>query len=73
MIPGSNQSIYTTGAYDPSYIQMLGSYLTPTATGYKSLDPYFLSQGNKWCFVINRDNKVLIKLNKFIKDTCLHW
>uniref|UniRef100_A0A336LH83 CSON011433 protein n=1 Tax=Culicoides sonorensis TaxID=179676 RepID=A0A336LH83_CULSO len=40
-----NASIYSTGSYDPAYIQMLGSYLTPTATGYKSLDPYFLSQG----------------------------
>lgn len=30
---------------DPNYLQMLGAYLTPTATGYKSVDPYFLSQG----------------------------
>ncbi|XP_063701712.1 brain-specific homeobox protein-like [Culicoides brevitarsis] len=45
-VPGANNpAMYGTGSYDPSYIQMLGSYLTPTASGYKSLDPYFLSQG----------------------------
>lgn len=39
--------MYTTGPYaDPNYLQMaIGAYLTPSATGYKCVDPYFLSQG----------------------------
>jgi hypothetical protein len=39
--------IYPSGPYgDPGYLQMaLGAYLTPSAGGYKSVDPYFLSQG----------------------------
>lgn len=36
-----------SGPYaDPGYLQMaLGAYLTPSSSGYKSVDPYFLSQG----------------------------
>jgi hypothetical protein len=39
--------IYPSGPYgDPGYLQMaLGAYLSPPASGYKSVDPYFLSQG----------------------------
>lgn len=39
--------MYTTGPYaDPNYLQMaIGAYLTPSASGYKCVDPYFLSQG----------------------------
>ena len=39
--------MYTTNPYsDPGYLQMaLGAYLAPSATGYKTVDPYFLSQG----------------------------
>lgn len=39
--------VYSTGPYgDPGYLQMaLGAYLTPSSSGYKSVDPYFLSQG----------------------------
>lgn len=29
-----------------NYLQMLNAYLTPSATGYKCVDPYFLSQGS---------------------------
>ncbi|XP_062552513.1 brain-specific homeobox protein-like isoform X2 [Armigeres subalbatus] len=39
--------IYPGGPYgDPGYLQMaLGAYLAPSASGYKTVDPYFLSQG----------------------------
>lgn len=39
--------IYPTNPYgDPTYLQMaLGAYLTPSANGYKSVDPYFLAPG----------------------------
>ncbi|XP_031619200.1 brain-specific homeobox protein isoform X3 [Contarinia nasturtii] len=38
--------IYTAPYSDPSYLQMaLGAYLTPSSSVYKSVDPYFLSQG----------------------------
>uniref|UniRef100_A0A182SHS4 Homeobox domain-containing protein n=1 Tax=Anopheles maculatus TaxID=74869 RepID=A0A182SHS4_9DIPT len=39
--------MYTTNPYsDPGYLQMaLGAYLAPSASGYKTVDPYFLSQG----------------------------
>uniref|UniRef100_A0A1B0CMJ3 Homeobox domain-containing protein n=2 Tax=Lutzomyia longipalpis TaxID=7200 RepID=A0A1B0CMJ3_LUTLO len=47
--PPTYTSLYppTTGPYgDTGYLQMaLGAYLTPSAGGYKSVDPYFLSQG----------------------------
>ncbi|XP_065083624.1 brain-specific homeobox protein [Ochlerotatus camptorhynchus] len=38
--------IYPAGPYgDPGYLQMaLGAYLAPSASGYKTVDPYFLSQ-----------------------------
>ncbi|XP_029727080.1 brain-specific homeobox protein isoform X1 [Aedes albopictus] len=38
--------IYPGGPYgDPGYLQMaLGAYLAPSASGYKTVDPYFLSQ-----------------------------
>lgn len=41
--------MYTSGPYaDPNYLQMaIGAYLTPSASGYKCVDPYFLSQGNQ--------------------------
>lgn len=44
----NNTSVLYPGSYsDPGYLQMaLGAYLTPSASGYKSVDPYFLSQGN---------------------------
>lgn len=40
--------LYATNPYSDSsgYLQMaLGAYLTPSGGGYKSVDPYFLSQG----------------------------
>ncbi|XP_050093788.1 homeobox protein Hox-A3 [Anopheles aquasalis] len=39
--------LYATNPYnDPAYLQMaLGAYLAPSSTGYKTVDPYFLSQG----------------------------
>ncbi|XP_055642639.1 brain-specific homeobox protein isoform X2 [Toxorhynchites rutilus septentrionalis] len=39
--------IYPGGPYgDSGYLQMaLGAYLAPSASGYKTVDPYFLSQG----------------------------
>lgn len=49
--PNSSNStplVYTSQpayADHQSYLQMLAPYLTPTATGYKCVDPYFLSQG----------------------------
>lgn len=50
-VPVSNGQpmMYTTGPYsDPNYLQMaIGAYLTPSANGYKCVDPYFLSQGNQ--------------------------
>ncbi|XP_058820461.1 brain-specific homeobox protein [Topomyia yanbarensis] len=38
--------IYSGNPYgDPGYLQMaLGAYLAPSASGYKTVDPYFLSQ-----------------------------
>lgn len=45
----SNNSnvLYPASYSDTGYLQMaLGAYLTPSASGYKSVDPYFLSQGN---------------------------
>lgn len=45
--PTSNAAVLCPGPYaDPGYLQMaLGAYLTPSSSGYKSVDPYFLSQG----------------------------
>uniref|UniRef100_A0A1B0GQU0 Uncharacterized protein n=1 Tax=Phlebotomus papatasi TaxID=29031 RepID=A0A1B0GQU0_PHLPP len=47
--PPTYTSLYppTSAPYsDSGYLQMaLGAYLTPSAGGYKSVDPYFLSQG----------------------------
>ncbi|GAB0095930.1 Brain-specific homeobox protein [Sergentomyia squamirostris] len=47
--PHTYASLYPppTAPYsDTGYLQMaLGAYLTPSAGGYKSVDPYFLSQG----------------------------
>lgn len=38
--------LYPTSYSDTGYLQMaLGAYLTPSTSGYKSVDPYFLSQG----------------------------
>lgn len=41
--------MYTTQPYaESSYLQMaIGAYLTPSANGYKCVDPYFLSQGDE--------------------------
>lgn len=37
---------------DPGYLQMaLGAYLTPASSGYKSVDPYFLSQGSESLYI----------------------
>lgn len=43
----SNSAVLCPAPYaDPGYLQMaLGAYLTPSSSGYKSVDPYFLSQG----------------------------
>lgn len=43
----SNSTVLCPGPYaDPGYLQMaLGAYLKPSSSGYKSVDPYFLSQG----------------------------
>lgn len=43
----SNPNVIYSGPYsDPGYLQMaLGAYLTPSSSVYKSVDPYFLSQG----------------------------
>lgn len=39
-------SLYPTGpTYSDGYLHMIAPYLASTATGYKSVDPYFLSQG----------------------------
>lgn len=39
-------NMYPTGpTYSDGYLHMIAPYLTATATGYKSVDPYFLSQG----------------------------
>lgn len=45
--------MYTSNPYDANYIQMaIGAYLTPSASGYKCVDPYFLSQaGNETLLV----------------------
>lgn len=43
----NNPNMLYPGSYsDTGYLQMLGAYLTPSTSGYKSVDPYFLSQGN---------------------------
>lgn len=43
----NNPNVLYPGSYsDTGYLQMLGAYLTPSTSGYKSVDPYFLSQGN---------------------------
>lgn len=40
--------IYSNPYSDPGYLQMaLGAYLTPSSSVYKSVDPYFLSQGER--------------------------
>lgn len=53
--PNTSPTImYPTNLYstDPNYLQMaLGAYFTPSASGYKSVDPYFLSQGNKFLMI----------------------
>lgn len=42
----SVHSMYPTGpTYSDGYLHMIAPYLASTATGYKSVDPYFLSQG----------------------------
>ncbi|XP_052870489.1 homeobox protein B-H1-like, partial [Anopheles cruzii] len=45
--PSAGSVLYATNPYnDPAYLQMaLGAYLAPSSTGYKTVDPYFLSQG----------------------------
>lgn len=43
--------VYTTSppyTDHQSYLQMLGAYLTPSGSGYKCVDPYFLSQGENY-------------------------
>lgn len=42
----SSNMMYT--GYSDGYLHMIAPYLANTATGYKSVDPYFLSQGRKW-------------------------
>ncbi|EDS37973.1 brain-specific homeobox protein [Culex quinquefasciatus] len=44
--PNPGPVIYPGSPYgDPGYLQMaLGAYLAPSASGYKTVDPYFLSQ-----------------------------
>lgn len=52
----NNGIVYSAGPYgDPGYLQMaLGAYLTPSSSGYKSVDPYFLSQGmDKINYILN--------------------
>lgn len=46
--PTTNPNVIYSGPYsDPGYLQMaLGAYLTPSSSVYKSVDPYFLSQGS---------------------------
>lgn len=42
----SVHNMYPTGpTYSDGYLHMIAPYLASTATGYKSVDPYFLSQG----------------------------
>lgn len=45
--PTTNPNVIYSNPYsDPGYLQMaLGAYLTPSSSVYKSVDPYFLSQG----------------------------
>lgn len=45
--PTTNPNVIYSGPYsDPGYLQMaLGAYLAPSSSVYKSVDPYFLSQG----------------------------
>lgn len=46
----SVHSIYaqpTGPSYSDGYLHMIAPYLASTATGYKSVDPYFLSQGEE--------------------------
>lgn len=47
-VSNASNCIYPPNPYgDAGYLQMaLGAYLTPSGSGYKSVDPYFLSQGN---------------------------
>lgn len=58
--------IYSNPYSDPGYLQMaLGAYLTPSSSVYKSVDPYFLSQG-EW---IRYDVKTqFIKFEYYIVD-----
>lgn len=58
-----NSNVIYSGAYsDPGYLQMaLGAYLTPTSSVYKSVDPYFLSQGehsSKYIFLKNLTKEI---------------
>lgn len=55
--------VYTSPPYaeHQNYLQMLGAYLTPTATGYKCVDPYFLSQGNEQ--KLKKFSVIKLKLN----------
>ncbi len=53
--PNQNM-LYATNPYSDSsgYLQMaLGAYLTPSGGGYKSVDPYFLSQGIYFIILFN--------------------
>lgn len=61
----SNNSnmLYPASYSDTGYLQMaLGAYLTPSASGYKSVDPYFLSQGTKRLQLLT---KVFVKWKQF--------
>lgn len=41
-------AMYPSGpTYSDGYLHMIAPYLASTATGYKSVDPYFLSQGEE--------------------------
>lgn len=60
---GNAPIMYTTPSpyneHHQNYLQMLGAYLQPSATGYKSIhvDPYFLSQG-AYCAALKAVNDI---------------
>lgn len=42
--------VYTSNPYDANYLQMAiaNSFFTPSASGYKCVDPYILSQAGNY-------------------------
>lgn len=64
--------LYPASYSDTGYLQMaLGAYLTPSTSGYKSVDPYFLSQGN--AFRWHTKKITVVQSKPYTSDRCIKY